>query len=99
MLNGQGMIISEKQLIHHLVIKFNEEELKLAEWSYTRLEWKASNMVTDGLYRVAGKAIIGIESMDWSFIIKVIVPAPETESIGPTAALQALGKKLDVITA
>lgn len=79
MREGQGIIISEKQLMHHLVMKFNVDELKLGEWSYTRLDWKASNMVTDGLYRVAGKAIIGMKSMDWSFIIKVIVQAPETD--------------------
>lgn len=79
MQDGGGIVITEAQLRHHLGNKFNMEVLQIVEWSSTRLDWKASNTVTDGLYRVEGKAIKAMQAEDWSLIIKVIVPAPETD--------------------
>ncbi|MFC3802633.1 hypothetical protein [Cohnella sp. GCM10012308] len=71
--------ISEPQIIRYLGIKFNAEELSLAEWSMTKLDWKASNTVTDALYRISGKVLIDGKTLDWFFIVKVIVPAPDTD--------------------
>ncbi|MFD2329412.1 phosphotransferase [Cohnella sp. GCM10020058] len=71
--------ISEPQIIRYLGIKFNAEELSLAEWSMTKLNWKASNTVTDALYRITGMVLVDGMTLDWSFILKVIIPAPETD--------------------
>ncbi|MDF2961470.1 MAG: aminoglycoside phosphotransferase [Paenibacillus sp.] len=81
-LNNQELNISEEKLHGYVQKIIKLDEFELGEWSCNRLNWKASNEVTGGLYRLAGAAVTKGGTVPWSVILKMVVPVPNADNPG-----------------
>src|SRR5437016_5175716 len=71
--------LAEANLLTYVQRLLEKKDVQLGAWSSERLGWKASNSVTGGLYRIRGTANCGTERLEWSMIMKEVLPSPETD--------------------
>jgi hypothetical protein len=74
-MNIHDLILPEDKLYECVQKMTGINELKLGEWSCNQLGWNATNAVTGGLYRVTGDAWGKDKPLQWSLILKIVVPA------------------------
>ncbi|WP_374018311.1 hypothetical protein ABU162_00380 [Paenibacillus thiaminolyticus] len=70
---------SQAQVASYVRRQLGDEAAIAGDWSCYRLGWQASNEVTGGLYRVAGTAALTGQTLPWSFVVKLVIPAAAAE--------------------